>query len=68
VLSHNQLLDLAWGPSSNETSTDSVRLYISYIRGKIEEDPKNPRLIETVREFGYRYVRPLGNTGLAAAA
>jgi DNA-binding response OmpR family regulator len=68
VLSHNQLLDLAWGPNSSETSTDSVRLYISYIRGKIEEDPKRPRLIETVREFGYRYVRPLGNTERAAAA
>jgi DNA-binding response OmpR family regulator len=67
VLSHNQLLDLAWGPNSSETSTDSVRLYISYIRGKIEEDPKRPRLIETVREFGYRYVRPLGNTERAAA-
>ncbi len=67
VLSHNQLLDLAWGPNSSETSTDSVRLYISYIRGRIEEDPKRPRLIETVREFGYRYVRPLGNTERAAA-
>ena len=68
VLSHTQLLDLAWGPNSNETSTDSVRLYISYIRGKIEEDPKRPRLIETVREFGYRYVRPLGNSERATAA
>jgi DNA-binding response OmpR family regulator len=68
VLSHTQLLDLDWGPNSNETSTDSVRLYISYIRGKIEEDPKRPRLIETVREFGYRYVRPLGNTERANAA
>ena len=67
VLSHTQLLNLAWGPNSAETSTDSVRLYISYIRGKIEEDPKNPRLVETVREFGYRYVRPLGNTERAAA-
>jgi DNA-binding response OmpR family regulator len=68
VLSHTQLLDLAWGQNSHETSTDSVRLYISYIRGKIEEDPKHPTLIETVREFGYRYVRPLGNTKRSAAA
>ena len=67
VLSQTQLLDLAWGPNSTETSTDSVRLYISYIRGKIEEDPKHPTLIETVREFGYRYVRPLGNSKRAAA-
>ena len=68
VLSHTQLLGLAWGPNSDETSTDSVRLYISYIRGKIEEDPKRPTLIETVREFGYRYVRPLGNSKRTAIA
>ncbi|MDA0232251.1 MAG: response regulator transcription factor [Chloroflexi bacterium] len=58
VLSHNQLLDMAWGPNATETSPDSVRLYISYLRAKIEEHPKRPMLIETVREFGYRYVRP----------
>jgi DNA-binding response OmpR family regulator len=57
VLSHTQLLNLARGPNSAETSTDSVRLYISYIRGKIEEDPKHPRLVETVREFGVYFQR-----------
>lgn len=67
VLSHEQLLNLAWGPNAFETSTDSVRLYISYLRGKIEEDPKRPLLIETVREFGYRYVRPIGNIDRMAA-
>lgn len=58
VLSHHQLLDMAWGPNATETSPDSVRLYISYLRAKIEENPKRPTLIETVREFGYRYVKP----------
>jgi len=59
VLSHHQLLDMAWGPNATETSPDSVRLYISYLRAKIEENPRRPLLIETVREFGYRYVRPV---------
>lgn len=59
VLSHHQLLDMAWGPNATETSPDSVRLYISYLRAKVEEHPKRPLLIETVREFGYRYVRPV---------
>lgn len=59
VLSHHQLLDMAWGPNATETSPDSVRLYISYLRAKIEEHPRRPMLIETVREFGYRYVRPV---------
>ena len=68
VLSHQQLLDLAWGSNAVETSPDSVRLYISYIRGKIEANPRRPQLIETVREFGYRYVRPAGNRNLSLAA
>ncbi len=67
VLSHQQLLVMAWGPNSGETSPDSVRLYISYLRAKIETRSKQPRLIETVREFGYRYVRPAG-AALADAA
>lgn len=58
VLSHERLLDLAWGTDSLDASLESVRLYISYLRAKIEENRRRPRLIQTVREFGYRYVRP----------
>ena len=46
------------GADSLETAPESVRLYISYVRGKIEDNPRKPRLIQTVREFGYRYVMP----------
>ena len=67
VLSHEQLLEMAWGPNAAETSGDSVRLYISYLRGKIESNPRKPKLIETVREFGYRYVKP-GQAFMAEAA
>lgn len=58
VLSQNQLLDHVWGEEYAE-SLDVVRLYIGYLRRKIELDSRNPRLIETVRGFGYRYRRPL---------
>ncbi len=58
VLSQEQLLDLAWGADSLEASVESVRLYVSYLRAKIEENRRRPKLIQTVREFGYRYVRP----------
>ncbi len=58
VLSQEQLLSMAWGAGAEDASPESVRLYISYLRAKIEERPRQPRLIETVREFGYRYVRP----------
>ena len=61
VLSHDRLLDLAWGSDSLDASPEGVRLYVSYLRAKIEEDRRRPKLIRTVREFGYRYVRPPGS-------
>jgi DNA-binding response OmpR family regulator len=57
VLSREQLLELVWG-SSYGVSGDQVKLYVGYLRRKL--DPENPARvpIETVRGFGYRYQRP----------
>jgi len=57
VLSQDQLLDHVWGQDYAE-SLDVVRLYIGYLRRKIELNPGNPSLVETVRGFGYRYKKP----------
>jgi DNA-binding response OmpR family regulator len=67
VLSQEQLLSMAWGDSALDASSDNVRLYISYLRAKIEQNPRQPVLIETVREFGYRYVRPAARSQSLAA-
>ena len=67
VLSQERLIDLVWGADALETSPDSVRLYVSYVRGKIEENPRKPVLLQTVREFGYRYVSPSSNSDVTAA-
>jgi len=56
VLTHEQLLDRVWGPEYD--STENVKLYVSYLRRKIEMDPSSPELIQTVRGVGYRYRRP----------
>jgi DNA-binding response OmpR family regulator len=57
VLSNDQLLELAWG--DNVTAAhDRVKLYIGYLRKKIERDPAEPRLVENVRGYGYRYRAP----------
>jgi DNA-binding response OmpR family regulator len=55
VISQERLLDVVWGHDSLDVSPESVRLYVSYLRSKIEVDPRRPRLIQTVRQFGYRY-------------
>jgi len=57
VLSQDQLLDRVWGQDYVE-SADVVRLYIGYLRRKIERDSGNPKLIETSRGFGYRWRKP----------
>jgi DNA-binding winged helix-turn-helix (wHTH) protein len=53
VLSRDQLLELVWGDSFGRGG-DEVKLYVRYLRLKVECDPAAPRLNETVRGFGYR--------------
>jgi DNA-binding response OmpR family regulator len=54
VLSRDQLLELVWG-DVDAASSDQVKLYVGYLRHKL--DPQNPESvpIQTVRGFGYRY-------------
>ena len=56
VMSSNRLLDLCWGEGFG--GPENVRVYIGYLRKKLEVDPRRPQLIKTVREFGYRYSPP----------
>jgi DNA-binding response OmpR family regulator len=57
VLSKDKLLELVWGVTHSGAG-DQVKLYVRYLRQKIEEDATNPTLIETVRGYGYRYRKP----------
>jgi DNA-binding response OmpR family regulator len=54
VLAREQLLELVWG-SSYGVSGDQVKLYVGYLRKKLDTDDPNNVPIETVRGFGYRY-------------
>lgn len=53
VMSTERLLDLVWGDAEGDPA--NVRVYISSLRRKLEGGSEQPQLIETVREFGYRY-------------
>lgn len=55
VLTHDQLLTKVWGYEYRD-EPHYVRLYINYLRKKIEEDPSNPQYILTERSVGYRFV------------
>lgn len=52
---HEQLLAKVWGYEYRDEA-HYVRLYVNYLREKIEEDPANPRYILTERGVGYRFV------------
>lgn len=55
VQTHEMLLTKVWGPEYREES-HYLRLYITYLRQKIEEDPANPKYILTERGVGYRFI------------
>lgn len=55
VMTHNELLAKVWGPEYHD-ETHYLRLYVTYLRQKIEVDPANPVYILTERGVGYRFV------------
>src|SRR5579872_1688477 len=54
VLDRKQLLELVWGDAYG-VGGDQVKLYIGYLRRKLEPETQERAPIETVRGFGYRY-------------
>lgn len=55
LLSHENLLSRVWGPEYRD-DTQLLRLYVNYLRKKLELDPANPRYIFNERGLGYRFV------------
>ena len=55
VLTHDQILTKVWGYEYRD-EPHYVRLYINYLRKKIEKDPSNPVYILTERGVGYRFL------------
>jgi len=54
VMSHEMLLSKVWGPEYRD-ELHYLRLYINYLRQKIELDPSDPQYILTERGIGYRF-------------
>jgi len=55
VMTHEMLLSKVWGYEYRDEA-GLLRLYITYLRKKIEPEPGNPRYILTERGVGYRFV------------
>ncbi len=55
VVTRDALLEEMW--ADEERSEKILNVYIRRIREKIERDPTNPLLIETIRGSGYRFAK-----------
>jgi two-component system KDP operon response regulator KdpE len=53
ILTHRQILREVWGPNADE-ETNYLRVFITGLRKKIEENPQMPELIITEPGVGYR--------------
>jgi len=54
LLTRNRLLDEIWDMAGDFVNDNTLTVYIKRLREKIEDDPQNPVLIQTVRGLGYR--------------
>jgi len=55
VVTHGQMLRELWGPKSEE-NTHYLRVHMTHIRQKLEEEPHKPRHLRTESGIGYRLV------------
>ena len=67
LVTKNALLDLVWG---HRFVTESVlKTAISEVRAALDDDPKQPRFIETVSRRGYRFIAAaIGTSSQSAPA
>jgi len=54
ALSREELLEKVWGYEPG-TTTRTVDVHIAWLRQKLEENPKYPQFILTVRGLGYKF-------------
>ncbi len=64
AVSHSNLIARVWGPEYVDCR-HYLRLYIRYLRCKVEDDPQNPKVILSDWGVGYRF-QPTGAAGAAA--
>ncbi|MCB0017974.1 MAG: response regulator transcription factor [Anaerolineales bacterium] len=55
VFSRAEIFDAVWG-TDWLGDTRTLDVHIRWLREKLEEDPGNPQLIQTIRGVGYRFV------------
>ena len=55
VLSAEQILSKLWDCDENFVDSNTLTVYIRRLRSKIEDNPSEPKMIQTVRRMGYKW-------------
>jgi len=55
LLTRNIILEKLWDASGEFVDDNTLSVYIRRLREKVEDEPSNPKYIETVRGMGYRW-------------
>lgn len=61
VIVHREMLRAVWGPEYGE-ETEYLRVYMRYLRQKLESDPSNPVYLQTQPGAGYMLYQPEEDT------
>ncbi len=54
ILTRDKLLSAIWDIAGDFVNDNTLTVYIKRLRKKIEDDPANPKIIQTVRGLGYK--------------
>ena len=65
VVTHEELIREIWG-TEKDTSLASLKLYIHYLRRKIEDQPRDPYYLLAEWGIGYRFRESKPETGATA--
>ncbi len=57
AISRSSLLKNVWG-YENSGDTRLINVHVQRLRAKVEDDPENPQIVQTVRGIGYKFVTP----------
>ena len=60
VLSRETLLDKLWDHQGDFVDDNTLSVYISRLRGKIEDDPEHPKMLINLRGIGYQWIALMG--------
>ena len=57
AVSRNEILRLVWN-LQEDTDTRAIDNFIVRLRKYLEDEPNDPRIVQTVRGVGYKFVNP----------